>query len=100
MIDPHWEHGYRCHGFWLGTERIGFIGLPHTPANRDEYRWSFDLPRFDSVKGRTKTLREAKKNVEKAYKTRLEPRIDLEKLSLGECEEIDRQISGEDESES
>lgn len=25
--EPHWEHGWRCHGYWRGGMRVGSIGL-------------------------------------------------------------------------
>lgn len=65
---PHWERGYRCHGFWLGTKRIGFIGL--TP---EHYKplicfWSLDIPKQNFMTGETNNVRKAKQLVEHAYK--------------------------------
>lgn len=75
---PHWEHGYRCHGYWLGTTRWGFVGIgpPGFPPNDPPYGWSFDewgLIKQDEHyspdhKGHAKTLRAAKRKVEAAYR--------------------------------
>lgn len=68
-MQPHWEHGYRCHGYWLGLERLGFVGLPprFATAATYGYGWSFGAPGDKEVSGRTRTLRAAKKAVEQAY---------------------------------
>ena len=67
---PRWEHGYRCHGYWLGEKRVGFVGIGPSGfwTEKDGYSWNFDLPEFDAKKGTAKSLREAKKAVEEAYK--------------------------------
>ncbi len=61
---PHWEHGYRCHGYWLGLERVGFIGLP-PPGYPTTYSWSVGIKR---TTGEEATLRAAKRAVEVAYR--------------------------------
>jgi hypothetical protein len=42
---PHWEHGYRCHGYWLNGERIGFIGIEsgRGAAKKHGYNWECDI---------------------------------------------------------
>ena len=64
---PHWEHGYRCHGYWRGTiDRVGFISLPplHMTQRMElPYGWS-----CGKHQGRCKTLAQAKRAVETAYR--------------------------------
>lgn len=64
---PHWEHGHRCHGYWLGDRRIGFVGLPPFNVGEIGYGWSMDFPRENTAAGRMKSLRSAKRAVERAY---------------------------------
>jgi hypothetical protein len=74
MNEPHWEHGHRCHGYWLDMDRIGFIGIPpgRGAATKFGYGWEFGRPGHDSyVEGRTKTLKAAKRAVEKEYRKSL-----------------------------
>ena len=28
MSEPHWERGFRCHGYWIGGNRVGCVSLP------------------------------------------------------------------------
>jgi hypothetical protein len=67
---PHWEHGYRCHGYWLGVKRIGYvsIGPGRGAARKYGYRYSFDLPTSEFLLGQSKSLIVAKKAVELAWK--------------------------------
>ncbi len=69
MNEPHWEHGLRCHGYWIGLDRIGFVGLPprFAPAKVHGYGWVFGSGQ-NPKQGRTKTLRQAKKIIEKLHK--------------------------------
>jgi hypothetical protein len=68
---PHWEHGYRCHGYWLGVVRWGFIGITaHRFGRIDGYGWEFHphgIVSQNPVRGTTKTLRAAKRAVEREY---------------------------------
>lgn len=67
---PHWERGLRCHGYWIGDfSRIGFIGLPprFVTAKVDGYSWSMDFPLIGSATGKAKTLRSAKRALERAF---------------------------------
>ena len=69
--DPHWEHGYRCHGYWLGLVRIGAVGIgPFSgDAKRDGYGWTFRNPNTSAdTDGREATLRKAKRQVEKLWR--------------------------------
>ena len=69
LVGPRWEHGHRCHGYWLGPDRIGLVGIPPSGlggAKRGGYGWSFDWPGVRSVEGRATTLRAAKRAVEAA----------------------------------
>jgi hypothetical protein len=63
---PKWERGYRSHGYWIGTKRYGWVGLPPPSqggATANGYGWVVDSVPY--VEGRTETLREAKKIVER-----------------------------------
>jgi hypothetical protein len=73
-MKPQWEHGYRCHGYWLGVKRVGYVGLcPYTggPENVKDngYGWGVSVhgTGHDDAKGRTRTLRAAKRAVEREY---------------------------------
>ena len=59
----HWEHGHRCHGLWVGNRRLGFVGLPPR-GSPVVYSWSVD--REYGPTGTRKTLRAAKRAVERA----------------------------------
>ncbi len=63
--DPHWEHGYRTHGFWLDEFRIGRVSIGHgkVPA-AGGYRWEFTPTRKEGV---ADTLRQAKKAVAECH---------------------------------
>ncbi len=76
MIDlpePRWERGYRCHGYWIGIYRYGWIGCgspKRNPVKDFGYRWSMDFPVDETATGETTTLREAKRAVEAAFKAK------------------------------
>lgn len=72
MSEPHWERGYRSHGFWSGMKRVGFIGLGPRgfPADALPYGWYLEWPKDNTEQGRTKTLEQAKRAVERAYELR------------------------------
>lgn len=73
--EPHWERGFRCHGYWLGGKRVGCVSLPprlpslNSYAKTDGYGWSLDSDdaQHPPPRLRFKTLRAAKRAVEKAY---------------------------------
>lgn len=69
---PHWERGYRCHGYWIQVTQWGRVYLlgPHgtTLASKDGYGWSFSPPGGKYQEGRCKTLREGKLIVEGHFK--------------------------------
>lgn len=61
-----WERGYRAHGLWVGSTRIGVVGLaPFMPGRRTAYYWS-----ADGKSGERKSLRAAKRAVEIALERR------------------------------
>ncbi len=66
MTEPHWERGYRCFGFWLGEERIGFVGRP-PGRSAPYYSWIFEPPQGCLISNRAATLRAAKRAVEKLW---------------------------------
>lgn len=61
---PHWEHGHRMHGLWLGPKRLGWVGIP--PHGYPlEYHWGLDrTPNRPAVAA--SSLRAAKRAVERA----------------------------------
>ncbi len=81
-MSPHWEHGYRVHGYWIGIVQWGRVGiqshrhgkLPKTGA----YGWLFSPEGIQPMhptkeqEGRCDTLRQAKRAVEQAYREWLE----------------------------
>jgi hypothetical protein len=73
----HWEHGYRCHGYWLGVVRWGVVSI-HAHRfgkvpTKDGYGWELTPDGIahnkpsPKLSGTADTLRQAKRAVEKAY---------------------------------
>ena len=59
---PHWERGYRSHGYWLKAQRLGRVTLPHRRSGqRLVYGCLIDTPVTDTRIGERLTLRAAKK---------------------------------------
>jgi hypothetical protein len=73
-VKPHWEKGYRSHGYWIDIHRIGCVSLgpPRLSRMEDGYGVEFEPYLKDYVKTQAKTLREGKKIVEAEYKKWLE----------------------------
>jgi len=71
-IEPHWEHGYRCHGYWLGLQRVGCVTLPSNRVLNYKRIYSayVDTPLPYTALGERRTLPAAKRLVEKAYRTK------------------------------
>lgn len=69
-VEPHWERGSRCHGYWVGMHRVGFIGFGHArgDASRYGYEWSYDQPIIEAARGSEVTLSAAKRRVEAAHR--------------------------------
>jgi hypothetical protein len=61
IVCPRWERGYRSHGYWVGNIRIGWIGL-EKPATA--YAWEA-WTRRGYADGKSRTLKQAKLQVEK-----------------------------------
>lgn len=70
VTDPTWEHGYRCHGFWIGVKRVGWVSLSPYLDGRGSvknsgYSWGVVHPKTGGyIEGRCRTLRTAKRRVE------------------------------------
>jgi len=62
VTEPHWEHGYRKHGYWIGTRRIGVVYLGPPGFWDGIYRCYLDAN--DEVIWEHKTLRAAKRRIE------------------------------------
>ena len=63
---PKWEHGYRCHGYWLNGRRHGHVSLSPPGFKPVVYSWGLD--HVEHEKGECKTLEAAKRRVESAFK--------------------------------
>jgi hypothetical protein len=65
---PRWERGDRIHGYWLGSQRLGWVALPHRgqSAAKAGYSWGIDAPGWQSKPGWSPTLSNARRSVEKA----------------------------------
>ncbi len=62
-----WEHGYRCHGLWIGTKRLARVSIGHRGVRHDgahPYSWEIDVAPFTA--GRAKNLKEGKRAAETA----------------------------------
>jgi hypothetical protein len=68
MREPHWEHGYRCYGYWLENRRIGFIGLSPEHYKPLIVSWTFDIPNDSFEYGIVSNVRKAKQIIEHIYK--------------------------------
>ena len=73
--EPHWERGFRCHGYWIGLVRWGMVGLPPRAGvdapGEGRYGWVFEphgITGQRPVEGRSATLRVAKKMVEEQFR--------------------------------
>lgn len=73
---PVWERGYRCHGFWIGTKRLGVVGYGpgKGAAKAGGYTWEYGPPSADGQpsrryrKGWAIDLATAKRRVAKAHR--------------------------------
>lgn len=70
MVQPVWEHGYRCHGFWVGAVRWGWVGLsPRAGGGKVTYSYGFS-PRgvlCEKTEGPCKNLKEGRRIVERLF---------------------------------
>jgi len=64
---PIWEHGYRCHGYWLDGQRMGHVGLTPPGHRPVVYSWALDAT---DDHGECTTLRAAKRRVEALFRQR------------------------------
>ena len=65
---PRWEHGYRCHGYWLEGQRVGCVGLGPRSVWDGIYRCGVWIPGiFKEVEFERPTLKAAKAAVERAF---------------------------------
>ncbi len=64
---PHWERGYRSHGYWLGSERVGWVTRPPGKMTGQDYGWRYDWSDGARSEGRSPSLRQAKRMVEQIY---------------------------------
>lgn len=81
MKKPHWERGYKSHGYWIGDDLyIGLVMLPCRSFNSSaiHYTWFLDIniPSGISMSpttnlayqcGHSSTLKQAKRAVELAW---------------------------------
>ena len=59
---PHWERGWRCHGYWIGSKRVGFVALS-PPGFKIVYTCGYNETR----KGEESSLKKAKLLVGRAH---------------------------------
>ncbi len=83
----HWEHGYRCHGLWLGINRLGRVSIGPRRLWDGIYRWELDG--FPATSGEAETLRKAKRQVEEAL---LAAQKDRDSRSTGRINEALRAL--------
>lgn len=63
QLNPTWVRGYRVHGYWIGGERIGWVGLSPRTGARLVYSWECRAQR-----GEKRTLRAAKRAVQRSWR--------------------------------
>ena len=70
-VQAHWEHGYRCHGYWCDKtgDRLGFVGLGPPGVWDKVYRERMDRWMHTRPTEEYKTLKTAKQAVENHAKT-------------------------------
>lgn len=77
--EPHWERGYRVHGYWLGLVRVGHVSRLFKTQATDAHRYAWEVAPPGSgngsyhdkdayARGKCKTLKQAKRLVEKHYR--------------------------------
>lgn len=70
-MEPVWEHGYRCHGYWLGDRQIGRVSIGPRGwwKPSDGYSWCLqsDSLQHPPVRKPCMTLAAAKRAVEREY---------------------------------
>lgn len=73
MTEPHWERGFRCHGYWYGQERMAIVILPIPPGKvGDEgYSIAVQVPGTTEVELSAPTLNQARKEVERWFGIKL-----------------------------
>lgn len=64
---PHWERGYRCHGYWRGQTRVGHVAIGPRGYFDGIYLWSVDVGPGPLPEGTARSLRTAKNRVEQHY---------------------------------
>jgi hypothetical protein len=71
---PRWEHGYRCHGYWLDPSmRVGRVSIGPRRLWDGTYRCEVQIdggPLIEWVAGNN--LATAKRQVERIYRQRLQ----------------------------
>jgi hypothetical protein len=67
---PHWERGYRAHGYWLGIARLGVVTIGPRGFRRpgDGYLWRLDSWWHNAPSLHAPTLRAAKRAVEARHR--------------------------------
>jgi hypothetical protein len=63
---PHWERSKNRHGYWIGLQRFGYIGLV-LGKTKYRYEWIFESPDGMEVEGKSTNLRLAKQSVERLF---------------------------------
>lgn len=67
---PRWKHGYRCHGYWLDGQRVGWVGIGARRVWDGIYRCGVWIPGiFKEMEFERTTLRVAKKAVEHRFQS-------------------------------
>ena len=71
MPEPKWQHGYRCHGYWIELSRVGIVSIPPgAKASVYGYDWAVEVPLLATKTGWSPTLIAAKRAVEKMFADR------------------------------
>lgn len=70
---PTWQRGHRVHGYWIGDQRMGHVGLSPRSLPPVVYTWAIDAalnrPEIHAdAAGEAPTLRAAKRRVEAAFR--------------------------------
>ncbi len=75
---PRWEHGYRCHGYWLGVVQWGRVSIDAhrfgAISKKGAYEWAFTPEGSaatclaDGLLGKVDRLGQGKRIVERMYR--------------------------------
>jgi hypothetical protein len=92
-MEPHWERGHRCHGYWIDNFRVAVVGYPPPPGKAKDigYTWFVQVPGLGEEEGWAATLNAAKRAVEKKFAHKVSVLKDMGRTLADEISKKQRQ---------